>query len=1140
MLTDTAIIQNRYRILREIGRGGMGIVYLVEDTFKDNMHLALKTIKHDITLKKRDHSIDKFKHEYEVMTRLKHPNLTRVYEFGIDKNNYYIIMEYLNGSLLSDKQFNFEQSIDITVQILRALEYIHSRNIVYRDIKPGNIILSGESVKLMDFGLAGSAGNIDSKISGTLFYMPPEALNHVVGFSFDIFSLGILFYELSTKRRFFEYSELSTADVISLLESVEDYNRHQYKMLSYIGNANLGKIIRKMTSYYSIDRYDDCAEIIADINDKLGFDYEYETLETKKSYVLGNSFADRSMELQSLKANIVPGVKNKFHICSGSSGIGKTRLFYEFKKDCILNDILFFDVACMEGKIRKYHSLAELLSQMILQSSAGLLSSYGRYLKLLLPNHSMLDRFKPPVLNNNPEVIQSIIIYNTSEFIIEFAKSAGTKVILYFNDFQWIDYGSSLVIKNLLERLSEDINESSDLLLYASYDKDRKHAGVWLDDLFSMHGISIYELHPFDLDGVKDYIYKIFGEKCLDASIINSAGLMKHKVGGRPLFLQELIKSLLDRDIIRKDKRYWKLLKPLEDEHVPGNVLAVIQHKIDILFQDENRRKILRLLSFLRIDPDLETIKVMTEKIVKSDTVKLLLELENLEVIHSFSVDNVIYYTYVNSIFKDKIRDSVADKTGVHLFIAESLEALYGKVHSDFTEEIAYHYLQGLEKEKAVFYYEKCGDNARESYFTDKAIHYYEISLGLITDTDKESMAKKAGIDIKLGQQLDLKGKWADSLAVYKEALKISEKLLNNELITSCLIGLGGISHKLGDSIMAESFLSRALIIANKTGNGTLLGDSMHRLGIIHYDCGAYEKSMHCYEEALRIFSHTGDENGIAKCCNSMGNYYWSICEYDKSMECYERNLQHCERIDDRFGIGSALCNMANICWATGDYDKMMSYYEKALKICEDIGDKYVLAVNIGNIGVFYYYIGEYDKAMEYYQQSLSIYRELGHKRGTVYSYGNIGLVYYQKGYFFKALKYLDKSIGISRQINNPFTLCEQLYNKANILYELQRTEESEYINAEAIKIAHEINRHDIIVKSNILKNKTEKNEKALLKMLENKISEEQNARIYYNLWIISSKEKYREKAGSLYENLLNKFFKIEYKQRFEELQHKK
>ena len=200
------LINNRYHIIKELGRGGMGGVYLVEDILKDKRKIALKRI-----LPERDDIgfIEYFKHEFEALTRLNHPNIARVYDFGAEEEEgkYFFTQEYLRGSDLYDatEDIREEDLYNLIIQIARALEYIHFRGIIHYDIKPANILVVGDTeryIKLIDFGLSEFGFNIEGSLTkGTVHYMSPEVREgRDVDLRSDLYSLGITLFEVTTRR----------------------------------------------------------------------------------------------------------------------------------------------------------------------------------------------------------------------------------------------------------------------------------------------------------------------------------------------------------------------------------------------------------------------------------------------------------------------------------------------------------------------------------------------------------------------------------------------------------------------------------------------------------------------------------------------------------------------------------------------------------------------------------------------------------------------------------------------------------------------------------------------------------------------------------------------------------------------------
>lgn len=204
------IVAKRYRCVKKIGSGGMGIVYLAEDTSL-NRNVVLKVLEPS---RKNDKDTSRFLREAKILSHLNHPHIVTIHDFGIWKRNMYIVLEYLHGN-------NLQQIIDergplpttwvmnILPQILDALEAAHREDIIHRDLKPSNIfclkqIDQTDYIKILDFGTALSLDyDVYDKITtpgeviGTPHYMSPEQImGKEVSASSDIYALGIILYEM--------------------------------------------------------------------------------------------------------------------------------------------------------------------------------------------------------------------------------------------------------------------------------------------------------------------------------------------------------------------------------------------------------------------------------------------------------------------------------------------------------------------------------------------------------------------------------------------------------------------------------------------------------------------------------------------------------------------------------------------------------------------------------------------------------------------------------------------------------------------------------------------------------------------------------------------------------------------------------
>jgi len=211
MVSAGKTIAGKYKLLAELGRGGMGVVYKAKDT-RLNRTVALKFLPAELT---QDEKVKKrFIQEAQAAAALEHPNICTVYEVDEADGQTFISMSYIEGQSLKDKlesgPLTIDEAKDIAIQVAEGLKEAHKKGIVHRDIKPANIMIKDErQAKITDFGLAKLSWGLNltkpSTIMGTVAYMSPEqAKGEEVDHRTDIWSLGAMLYEMLSGTQPFE------------------------------------------------------------------------------------------------------------------------------------------------------------------------------------------------------------------------------------------------------------------------------------------------------------------------------------------------------------------------------------------------------------------------------------------------------------------------------------------------------------------------------------------------------------------------------------------------------------------------------------------------------------------------------------------------------------------------------------------------------------------------------------------------------------------------------------------------------------------------------------------------------------------------------------------------------------------------
>ena len=208
MIIKGQLIDERYKIIKSIGEGGMANVYLAYDTILER-EVAVKILRGDLA--EDEKFVRRFQREANSASSLKHPNIVEVYDVGEDNGKYFIVMEYINGKTLKSLikkrgVLTVEEVVDIMLQLTSAVSCAHDSYIIHRDIKPQNVmILEDGRVKITDFGIAMALNNNEltqtNSVMGSVHYLPPEQANGSGStIKSDIYSLGILMFELLTGK----------------------------------------------------------------------------------------------------------------------------------------------------------------------------------------------------------------------------------------------------------------------------------------------------------------------------------------------------------------------------------------------------------------------------------------------------------------------------------------------------------------------------------------------------------------------------------------------------------------------------------------------------------------------------------------------------------------------------------------------------------------------------------------------------------------------------------------------------------------------------------------------------------------------------------------------------------------------------
>ena len=272
------IICNRYKILDHLGTGGMATVWLGYDTILDRQ-VAIKTFKIDAN---DEDAVKRFNREAKAVTSLSHPNIVSIYDVENEGEFYYLILEYVEGMTLKDymvknPRIPIETIVHIAKQIAAGLSHAHQNGIIHRDIKPQNILMNENlTCKITDFGIARAYGDTTltqtNQMLGTVYYLSPEqARGNVATAQSDIYSLGILIFEMITGQIPFKGESAVAIALKHLQEELPDIDKYRENVPQSVKN-----IVLQATMKNPNERYISSKELFEDLSTVLNPERLYE------------------------------------------------------------------------------------------------------------------------------------------------------------------------------------------------------------------------------------------------------------------------------------------------------------------------------------------------------------------------------------------------------------------------------------------------------------------------------------------------------------------------------------------------------------------------------------------------------------------------------------------------------------------------------------------------------------------------------------------------------------------------------------------------------------------------------------------------------------------------------------------------
>ena len=763
-------IAERYEIESELGRGGMGVVYLAHDELLDR-RVAIKVVN-DPSLGKNGR--DRLLREARFAAQLNHPNIVAIHDAIETDGTPHIVMEYVEGRSTHDRPpRDLDQILDIATQLCDALTHAHQQGIVHRDLKPENVLLTEDgTVKLTDFGLATS---LASRISsggvhfGTVYYAAPEIVQRQpIDARTDLYALGVMLYEWCTGQLPFIASD-PLAIITQHLFSPPLPPRAKAPDLP----DALDQLILRLMSKSPDDR-PTSAQDVREILESPGLlrDEAVEGPEIPALERIGRGrMAGRENELQqarSLWGRAMAG-KGQTLLLSGEAGIGKTRLVRELIAQAelsgaqVLQGLNDAQVAqplgafrqTLRGPLEGGVDSWKALPAYVVADLLTLAPEYHRHFP---------DLAIPPAHDTAHE--QQHLFESLAVYLSMLCDQA--PVLLVMEDLQWADSGTLYLLRYLVGQMRE--RPIMFLLTYRALEAPDASAlqEVLLDFQRQQlaHEITLMRLKREQTQAMLE----AFLSEDLSPDLVDE---IYEVTEGNPFFIEEFCKGLVAKGrLIYKDDR-WQVSgkKALE---VPMNVRVAIQGRIRTMTPETQR-----VLEAAAVRGPLFEYELLrsVEPLGEARLGEALRSAEQAQIITELPTENGRQFGFTHTLIPMSILEGmpITRRQSLHAQIAPMLEAS----SPDDYETLASQYQAAGIPDKAIEYLLRAGERAYGLYACREAIQYYSRALELQVDREEEGAAARTLLRLGLVYSADFQ--FDEAQQAYEQAFDLWEQAREGE-----------------------------------------------------------------------------------------------------------------------------------------------------------------------------------------------------------------------------------------------------------------------------------------------------------------------------------------------------------------------
>lgn len=743
-------------------------------------------------------------------------------------------------------------------------------------------------------------------------------------------------------------------------------------------------------------------------------------------------FMGREKEIKELKEALKESYQSKGQVIevSGELGIGKSRLILELTQDPLAKEFNILSTNCSSWEESKpYAPLMEIFTKIfetkfddnfnetekkienkIREIDASLLFASSYFSRFLSPKAKSLEE----IMDQSKE--ESTLLLRVMKKLL-WSFSSQKPLLIIIEDMHWIDDASA----EFIIQCSKEIKEYPVIMIYSLRESLKKR-----ESITGAKRIKLLPLKNIESDKLIRFLVK-------ENDIYQ---LMKNRIiltaNGNPLFVEEIIRGIEERKLSVDKEKLNNYPEIFANFQIPDTVQSIARARIDLL--PVGLKEILYQASVLGRDIELRLLQKITNLEIKI-LLEIMKELQKHEFIEEVKTTSQQqkHFIFTHSLIQEIAYTSLLFKTrrNLHSKIGVVMEEMYLSIIEVKVEELAYHFKNSDDKEKAVFYLNKAGDKAQSLYAFKNAINYYwdSIKISELTEPEKDKLAQLSETYNKLAFSQSTLGKRKEAENNLDKALKCCRKIKDKDNESLILMSMGNLYGDMGQWDKAIEYYKNSLLLSEGINNLRRNAGILKGLGLVYLFKGDTSTGYSYLKESINICKEIKALDIYAMTLNNIGIYYDILGRWKKAIETYKESLSIAKKIKHIIVISNIMNNIGFAYASLGESKQAIYYLKESVKIADKIGDVYNKGINYTHLGEEYLKRDEFKEVKYYILHAEKIFEELEDKLG-------LADIYRLKAKFFNKLKKWKESDMFFKKAIKTYSKFGDKINEGETYYE--------------------------------------------------------------------------------------------------------